>query len=127
MKRTLMLFLPLVGVFIMAACGGGTPSSDGAVRAVEQYLMAKVAGNRDAMAPHICSSMEAMLDAEAMSFSAVEARIDGLTCRVNDGANTVTCDGQIVATYGLETRDFPLGTYSVVEEDGVWKWCGETR
>jgi hypothetical protein len=49
-----------------------------------------------------------------------------MDCQTDDGGATVTCSGQIVAVYNGENRDFPLGTYSVVEEDGAWKWCGET-
>jgi hypothetical protein len=37
----------------------------------------------------------------------------------------VSCDGNIVATYNGEQREFPLTTYRVAEVDGEWKWCGE--
>lgn len=96
-----------------------------AVPVVEQYLRAKVAGDRDAMAPLICAALESTLDMEATSFSAVEAEIEGLECTYSLADDTVTCAGTINAQYGLETRSFSLGTYSVVREDGAWRWCGE--
>jgi hypothetical protein len=65
-------------------------------------------------------------DREAMSFDGVEASIEGMACTSDEGGDTVTCEGTIVAVYGGENRDFPLGTYNVVEEDGEWKWCGES-
>jgi hypothetical protein len=39
----------------------------------------------------------------------------------------VDCQGKIVALYGAEQTEFPLGAYRIVLEDGQWKWCGETE
>jgi hypothetical protein len=101
-------------------------AADAPARVVEQYLTAKVAGDRDTLAQTICSAMEARLDAEALSFNAVDASIEDMACSTDPSGATVTCSGRIVAVYGAENRDFPLGTYSVVEEDGAWRFCGET-
>jgi hypothetical protein len=115
-----------------AASASGEPTSepetaaDAPARVVEQYLIAKVAGDRDTLAQTICSAMEARLDAEALSFNAVDASIEDMACATDPSGATVTCSGRIVAVYGAENRDFPLGTYSVVEEDGAWRFCGET-
>ena len=48
-----------------------------------------------------------------------------MTCTREGDSNVVTCTGQIVATYGTEQTSFPLTSYTVVQEDGEWKWCGE--
>lgn len=114
----------IAALLMLAACTGGGSGND-AAKAVEGYLTAKIAGDRAAMAPLLCAEMESMLDLEASSFSAVKAQIEGLACTFNEAASTVTCAGEIKAEYGLETRSFPLSTYRVVQEDGVWRWCGE--
>lgn len=119
------MVIAVVLVLLLAACSGGGGTGSDAAKVVEQYLTAKIAGDRDAMAPLICAEMEAALDLEASSFSAVKAQIDGLACTFNEAASTVTCAGEIKAEYGLETRSFPLSTYRVVQEDGAWRWCGE--
>ena len=121
-RWSLICALLLLG---LAACsgGGGTGSDPAAV--VESYLTAKIAGNREAMAPLICAELEGTLDIEAASFSAVKATIEGMDCNFDGEAITVNCFGEIKAEYGLETRSFPLSIYRVVQEDGAWRWCGE--
>lgn len=123
MKYVLMI-VGLLFVVALAACSGGGSGSDPAA-AVENYLAAKIAGDRNAMAPLICSELESTLDVEAASFSAVKAQIEGMDCTFNESASTVSCSGEIKAEYGLETRSFPLSTYRVVQEDSAWRWCGE--
>lgn len=135
MTSKLLIGLTMIALLLAACSGGGTASpttepattepTDAAAEAVETYLTAKVAGDRDTLAQYICSAQEARLDAEALSFDAVEATIEDMNCATDEGGATVTCSGRIVAEYNGENRDFPLGTYSVVEEDGAWKWCGE--
>jgi hypothetical protein len=49
-----------------------------------------------------------------------------MQCTSLDGSK-VKCDGKITAQYGNEKNEFPLVTYRVVQEDGEWKWCGETK
>ena len=120
-RWSLICALLLLG---LAACSGGGTGSDAAT-VVENYLTAKIAGNRDAMAPLICAELESTLDIEAASFSAVKATIEGMDCNYDAEANTVACAGEIKAEYGLETRSFPLSTYRVTQEDGAWRWCGE--
>lgn len=118
-------YLPILFILIaliLAACA--SDSADPA-RAVEQYIQAKVAGDRPALQRLLCSSMEADLDREALSFNGVDARVENMSCARDGQGNTVTCSGAIVATYSGEDREFPLGVYNVVQEDGEWKWCGE--
>jgi hypothetical protein len=109
-------------VVLLSACGG---VEDAAVTAVEQYLTAKVAGDDDALRPLLCAEKEADFQQEASSFDAVEASIEGMEC-ARDG-EVVRCEGAIVAVYGGENTEFPLGAYRVTQEDGAWKWCGETE
>ncbi len=125
MKHGWMIFAALLALLLAACSGatGGAGSDPAAV--VEGYLTAKIAGNRDAMAPLICAELEGTLDIEAASFSAVKAQIEGMDCAFDEASSTVTCAGEIKAEYGLETRSFPLSTYRVAQEDGAWRWCGE--
>jgi hypothetical protein len=122
MKRVFLCAVIPLSV-IVAACGGSATTDPATV--VENYITAKVNGSREGLAPLICSPLEATLDAEAMSFSAVDAEISGMDCTFDEASSTVTCAGTINALYGSETREFPLSTYRVVQEDGAWKWCGE--
>lgn len=133
MRNILFIIALLIPVSAVAACGGGDDgAADPAARAVESYLTAKVAGDEDAIRAGLCSEMEAVLERELRTFESVaDARIEGLSCAADDPAaaspQTVRCAGQIVATYGTEDTTFPLAAYRAVEEDGVWRWCGETQ
>jgi hypothetical protein len=118
-----MRWLLLLGFVLLAACstsGGGDPA-----KVVADYLTAKVASDEAAMRPLLCSAMEGDLTREASSFAGLGARLENMTCTRDGESNTVTCTGAIVATYGTEESEFPLASYSVVQEDGAWKWCGE--
>jgi hypothetical protein len=134
----IILLVSIAGLMlILTSCGGGadgnggdrTTNSDPAARAVERYLTAKVASDDAALRTLLCSAMEADLPREAASFDSVDARIEGMACQsassTADGT-VVRCEGKIVATYGTEDEDFPLISYRAVQEDGDWKWCGET-
>jgi hypothetical protein len=109
---------------VLAACGGASGGGDPA-KVVADYLTAKVAADEAAMRPLLCSAMEADLAREASSFAGLGATLENMTCTRDGESNTVTCTGAIVATYGTEASEFPLASYSVVQEDGAWKWCGE--
>jgi hypothetical protein len=119
----MMLFVLLL--FILAACASGGVGGDPA-ETVERYLQAKVEGNRETVQGLLCAEMERNLDREAASFSGVDARLEGMDCTFDEASSTATCTGEIIATYGTEDRRFPLSSYRVVQEDGEWKWCGET-
>lgn len=125
-----MHIMKRIGLFLLlltlAACGGGASGGDPA-DVVERYLTAKVAGDGDALRPLLCSPMEALFSREVNSFSTVEgARLENMECTRQGDSDVVTCTGEIVATYGTETNRFPLASYRVVQEDGEWKWCGES-
>ena len=129
----------LLAAFVLTACGGGddpggdssdtpaTTASDLAAQAVTNYLTSKVSNNDERLRSLLCAEKEADFVMESTSFDSVtEARIENMNC-ASQGEGIVTCTGRIVATYGPEDLvNFELGTYRVVEEDGVWKWCGET-
>jgi len=121
LKRSYFL---LLSVFILAACAvsGGDPA-----RTVEKYIQAKIKGDAATMRGLLCSGMEAQLQQEANTFRGVSGvSLESMSC-MRDGANTVRCQGKIVALYGTEKNEFPLVAYRVVQEDGEWKWCGETQ
>jgi hypothetical protein len=127
-----LVFTVILVSIVLAACGGGTPSSapsggDAAAQAVEAYLTAKVKVDQDGVRELLCSEKEKDLETEATTFLGVsEPKIEGMQC-ASIGENKVKCDGKITAQYGAETNEFPLVTYRVVQEDGEWKWCGETK
>jgi hypothetical protein len=111
---------------ILAACGSA--SDDAAVQTVEQYLTAKVTGDTQTVTALLCSALEVNLMREANAFTSVtDARIEGMDCRKDANSSSVTCAGKIVALYGTEQTEFQLSSYAVVQEDGEWKWCGETQ
>lgn len=121
-RRFMVICVSFVVSAILSAC----VSSAGAdpVQVVEQYLNAKVAGDRETLQAHICAAMEDALDREALSFSQAQSTIEDMRCTFQDDAGIVSCTGRIVALYGLERREFPLSNYLVVREDDAWKWCG---
>ena len=129
MRKCLFLGLAALAVALLAACGGGDTGGgdDPAARAVEDYLDAKVRGDEEAIRAGLCSEMESVLERELHTFDTVSGvHIDNMSC-ASDGPEVVRCSGQIVALYGTEETTFPLGAYRVVQEDGVYRWCGETQ
>ncbi len=133
MFKTLAVLTTLV--LILAACGGptGTPApaapvaSNASVQMIEKYLQAKITGDEKTLRTLLCSFMEKNLEMEATTFlGTTGVKLDGMACAAN-GADKVTCQGKIIADYGQEKNEFPLGTYTVVQEDGEWKYCGETQ
>lgn len=120
---SLRITLIFVFLLLLTACTSSDTDSDPAVRAVESYLQAKISGDEDGIRSWICSDLESIIENETASFASVEASLEDMSCSSNE--NIVSCTGNIVALYGTETREFPLSTYRVVQEDGEWRWCGE--
>ena len=121
LKRFILLTLFLL---LLIACAGNTADA-GPV--VEQYMEAKVNGDTETIQQLLCSEMEQFLERETMTFASVQGvRIDNMSCQQVGETDTVTCEGEIIAQYGAEENVFPLASYRVVEEDGEWRWCGET-
>ena len=130
MLKRLVLTMALASL-VLTACGGtpgGAPGgSDAAAQAVEAYLTAKVKVDQEGVRKLLCSEKEKDAETEATTFLGVtEPKIEGMKC-ASSGDNKVKCDGKITAQYGAEKNEFPLVTYRVVQEDGEWKWCGETK
>jgi len=116
------LFLLLI--LLLAACGGGGDPA----QTVEDYLQAKVTGDADTIRALLCAEMEASLEREIQTFATVSGvELEGMACTYDEAGGRVSCDGRIVALYGTEETEFPLTNYRVVQEDGEWKWCGETN
>ncbi len=138
MKKILLLASVTL---ILTACGSGstpiapptlTPASnhagaDEVVQVVERYLQAKVAVDQKTVKQLLCSALEAQADQEATTFLGTDSpKIEAMACsQIAD--DKVKCSGKITALYGQEKNEFPLVTYKVVEEDGEWKYCGETQ
>ena len=130
MRKKLAFIIVLTSI-VLTACGGGTPgatpSNDNAAKAVEAYLTAKVKVDQEGVRKLLCSEKEKDAETEATTFLGVDQpKIEGMKC-TSIGDNKVKCDGKITAQYGTEKNEFPLVTYRVVQEDGEWKWCGETK
>lgn len=120
-KSVIVLLALLLGLALTACGGGGDP-----VQTVERYLQAKAASDGDTIRQLLCSEMEAFVERETRTFESVSGvEIQDMACE-QTGDNTVSCTGKIVAEYGAETTEFPLTAYRVVQEDGEWKWCGES-
>lgn len=113
---------------LLAACGSGG-GSDAAAQVVEDYYRALAEGNVDQMISLSCADWEQNARLEFDAFAGVQTELGDLQCTSSgkDGDVTlVTCTGEILATYGNEQQNFPLGgiDYRVVQEAGEWRMCG---
>ena len=107
-------------ILLLAACSSAD-SGDEAAATVESYMQAKAQGDANTVRQLLCSEMESVLERETRTFESVsDVRVEGMACRLAGDGEVVSCEGKIVATYGAEDTDFPLGSYRVVEEDGEW-------
>lgn len=126
MQLRMMLIVALMTLaLVISGCaedaGAGDPTAT-----VEQYLQALITADADGLAAVMCADLESTVEIQAQTFETVtDAEIQDLACTFDADSNTVSCDGQIVAAYGLQESTFPLATYSVTQEAGEWKWCGE--
>lgn len=125
MSRVIRLAAFLL-LLTLAACA----EESNPVPVVESYLKARVESNADELQRLSCGEWEAQAAIQADSFRSMDATIEGLSCKADgeDGDFTlVTCEGKIVTTYNGETREWPLGTYRLKQEDDEWKMCGEAQ
>ena len=109
---------------LLVACSAPSPADT-----VEAYLEALVDKDEIAAANLSCANWEAQARAEALSFDAVEVRLDQVVCQAPDpSGNTarVECSGKILANYGAEDQEIDLSVraYMTVLEDGAWLMCG---
>jgi hypothetical protein len=124
MQRFVQATLLLLLMIGLAACAQDDPAA-----MIEAYLQARVASDADVVRSLSCAAWEAEALAQADSFSSMNAELQDMACRQSgqDGDQMVVeCDGKIVTTYANgETREWELGRYLVVREDGEWRMCGE--
>ena len=119
-----MIALALLLMGGLVSCG--TPP-DEAVQTVETFLQAKINADLATLQPLICSELAERANAESRTFATVSnATLQNMSCRLDEDGSNVTCNGEIVAQYGDQTTTFPLKRYRVVQENGEWKWCGES-
>ena len=105
-------------------------------KAIEALIESKRAGNKR---PSYLKNLESMLNQfaqgrEALSIAAIrtadiEAWLDEVSCSTEEtegDTRGVTCQGNIIATYGAEDRQLTLEgrVYQVVLEGGEWRMCG---
>ena len=126
-KTLLGITAILLMAFLLSACGS---SKHPAVTAVEDYLRSLVNKDEPRFTGLTCKDFEADALLEYDSFSLVQTRLEGLSCQAQntgESAASVTCQGQIIATYGAEDQQFDLGkrTYQVRKEGSDWLVCGQ--
>ena len=116
--------LSILLLSLLAGCAqAGDPGN-----AVVKYLQARAAADTSAIRAVSCAAWEGQAAAQADSFRSMNAKLDNVSCKQTgtDGdAALVTCTGNIVTTYNGEDRSRPIPSYSVKQEDGEWKVCGE--
>ena len=118
--------LLLVGS-LFAACASAKPP---AALAVEDYLQALVDKDEARLVSLTCPDFEDDALLQLDSFSLVKTKLEGLDCQAqaqDDDTAQVTCQGQILATYGTEDQQFDLSekAFQVVNQGGDWLVCGE--
>ena len=119
----------LFGLVLMLLAAGCAAQSS-APAAIENYLKAMVAKDRDGFVKQFCADFEGDALTEFDSFGAVDAKLDGVTCEAagTDGSTTlVKCKGSIAVTYqGENNKVLSLedNVYRAVQENGDWKMCG---
>lgn len=123
MKSWMFALAPLLMVGLVG-CGTPPPAQ---VQTVKAYLQAKVESDLPTLQSLICAELAQRAVAESRTFATVSnVTIQNMSCRVDEDDTNVTCSGEIIAQYGNQTTPFPLTRYRVVQEEGVWKWCGES-
>jgi len=112
---------------LLYACG---PSKHPAIAAVESYLRAMVDKDEARFVGLTCKEYEADSLLQFDAFSMVKTRLEGLKCQAQDtgeAAASVTCQGQIIASYGAEDQQFDLSgrKFQVQKEGSDWLVCGQ--
>ncbi len=111
---------------LLAACAS---AKHPAAVAVEDYLQALVDKDEARLVSLTCPDFESDALLQLDSFSLVKTKLDGLDCQAQaqDDTAKVTCQGQILATYGTEDQQFDLSekTFQVINQGGDWLVCGE--
>jgi hypothetical protein len=125
------ILLGLAAILLLAGLLNACDSSKNpAATAVESYLRALADKDEARFVGLTCKDFEADALLEFDSFSLVKTRLEGLKCRAQEtgeAAASVTCQGQIIATYGAEDQQFDLSErrYQVRKEGSDWLVCGQ--
>jgi len=112
---------------LLAACSSGKHP---AAAVVEAYMQALVDKDEPRLTSLTCESFESDALLELDAFGMVKTHLEDLDCQADvSGKNdaSVTCQGQIIATYGAEDQTFDLSdrTYQVKNQGGDWLVCGQ--
>lgn len=110
---------------LLTACQQRDPAAT-----IQAYLEARTNANAEQLRSLSCAEWEEQAALEAASFRSVEARLDGVVCRVirEEAPYTIVgCDGSIMATYNGEERALRISNFRLIQEDGEWKMCGEAE
>ncbi len=113
----------LLILLMMTGCAA-TPEDAAGI--VQRHLTARVESNAETLRGLTCAAQESQVEMLARSLQGLNATLKDVACTF-DGSSSVTCTGSIVVDYQGELRELPLSRYSVVQEDGQWKWCGEAE
>ncbi len=98
------------------------------VSTVNQYLQAWVAGDGEAMKGLTCLAKQPDIQSQVDVFKGyTDVTLVGADCQREGESDIVRCQGKVAAFAGDQWAEFPLGAYQVVQENDVWKWCGEVR
>ena len=122
--------LGMIGVMLLGLLLAGCQADeDGAARAVEAYLQARVETNLDRMTQLSCPDWETQARVEAATFQAMNAQLEDVICATSgsDGGFTlVSCSGKITTTYQGEAREWSVSDnqYRVLDDGGEWRMCG---
>jgi hypothetical protein len=112
-----------------APASTASPTPDPALAAILSYLDARARADVSSVTGLSCTAWRSQAVTEAISFRSMNAKMQNVLCTVagSDGPYTlVSCAGKIITTYGAETREWDLSTftYRATVEAGVWKMCG---
>lgn len=129
MKKIILCILAniLIG-FTLASCSGGS-SIDEAAMAVETYIQALAGRDLNGITSIVCLAWGEQAHLEFASFSAVNAKVEGLDCQVTSSEGDyalVKCQGVLITNDGEEDQVIQLQVnhYQTLFEEGKWRMCG---
>lgn len=114
----------VVALLIIAA--GCTTQAEDPASVVLKHLEARTKSSAEQLQSLTCAAQENQVGMLAKSLEGLDAQLKDVVCTF-DGSSTVNCTGSISVNYQGEIRELAVGNYSVVQEDGQWKWCGEAK
>ncbi len=119
----------MAGLLLAGLLAGCSSGKHPAAAVVESYLQALVDKDEPRLTSLTCESFESNALLELDAFGLVKTRLENLDCTADvSGENaSVTCQGQIIATYGAEDQTFDLSerSYQVQNQGGDWLVCGQ--